>query len=265
VFDALSKPERAQTLRAKAATLFDNFNKAFWDEELGFYAYALDGEKKKVLSVASNVGHCLWSGIVPPERAKKVVERLMAPDMWTGWGIRTLSADHPAYNPYNYQTGSVWPHDNAIIAMGFKFYGFGAEAAQIAHDISVAASHFLLNQLPELYTAFARDETTFPVQYIGANVPQAWAAGSAFMLTQALLGFLPDAPRNKLYVDPYLPAWLPDLTVQNLHVGKHKLAIRFWREGEQTEFEVISGNHKLVERCDIASKVAQLKTASDPI
>jgi glycogen debranching enzyme len=265
VFDALGKPDRAQTLRAKAATLFERFNEAFWDEELGFYAYALDGEKKKVLSVASNVGHCLWSGIVPLERAEKVVERLMAPDMWTGWGIRTLSADHPAYNPYNYQTGSVWPHDNAIIAMGFKYYGFGAEAARIAHDISVAASHFLLNQLPELYTAFARDETTFPVQYIGANVPQAWAAGSAFMLTQALLGFLPDAPRDKLYVDPSLPAWLPDLSVQDLHVGKHKLDIRFWREGEQTEFEVIRGDHKLVERCDIASKVAQLKTASDPV
>ena len=86
----------------------------------------------------------------------------MAPDMWTGWGIRTLSADHPAYNPYNYQTGSVWPHDNAIIAMGFKLYGFGEEAARIAHDISVAASHFLLNQLPELYTAFERDETNVP-------------------------------------------------------------------------------------------------------
>jgi glycogen debranching enzyme len=252
-------------LRAKAATLFDQFNAAFWDEELGFYAYALDGEKKKVLSVASNAGHCLWSGIVPPERAKKVVERLMAPDMWTGWGIRTLSADHPAYNPYNYQTGSVWPHDNAIIAMGFKLYGFSAEVARIAHDISVAASHFLLNQLPELYTAFTRDETTFPVQYIGANVPQAWAAGSAFMLTQALLGFLPDAPRNKLYVDPSLPVWLPDLTVQDLSVGKHKLDIRFWREGEQTAFEVIKGDRKLVERCDIVSKVAQLRIASDPI
>jgi glycogen debranching enzyme len=265
LYEALGKPDRAQTLRAKAATLFERFNEAFWDEKLGFYAYALDGDKKKVLSIASNVGHCLWSGIVPPERAKKVVEKLMAPDMWTGWGIRTLSANHPAYNPYNYQTGSVWPHDNAIIAMGFKFYGFGAEAARIAHDISVAASHFLLNQLPELYTAFARDETTFPVQYIGANVPQAWAAGSAFMLTQALLGFLPDAPRNKLYVDPALPAWLPDLTVQDLHIGRHKLDIRFWREGEQTEFEVIKGNHKLVERCNIASKVAQLATSSDPI
>jgi glycogen debranching enzyme len=265
VFDALGKPDRAQALRAKAGALFDHFNEAFWDEELDFYAYALDGEKKKVLTVASNAGHCLWSGIVPPERAKKVVQRLMAPDMWTGWGIRTLSANHPAFNPYNYQTGSVWPHDNAIIAMGFKFYGFGAEAARIAHDISIAASHFLLNQLPELYTAFERDETTFPVQYIGANVPQAWAAGSAFMLTQALLGFLPDAPRNKLYVDPSLPRWLPDLTVQDLRVGKHKLDIRFWREGEQTSFEVIKGDPKLVERCEVVSKVAQLKTASDPI
>src|SRR5262249_14319819 len=95
------------------------------------------------LTVASNPGHCLWCGIVPPERAKKVVDRLMARDMWTGWGIRTLSADHRAFNPYNYQTGSVWPHDNAIIAMGFKFYGFSAEAARVAHDVSVAASHFL--------------------------------------------------------------------------------------------------------------------------
>src|SRR5882724_3439003 len=173
VFDVLGKPDRAQDLRAKAAQLFARFNEAFWDEELGFYALALDGDKNKVLTVASNAGHCLWSGIVPPERAKRVVDRLMAPDMWTGWGIRTLSANHPAFNPYNYQTGSVWPHDNAIIAMGFKLYGFAAEAARVAHDVSVAASHFLLNQLPELYTASERNESNFPVQYIGANVPQA--------------------------------------------------------------------------------------------
>ena len=265
VFDALGKSDRAQALRAKASALFDRFNKAFWDEELGLYAYALDGDKKKVLTIASNAGHCLWSGIVPPERAKKVVERLMAPDMWTGWGIRTLSANNPAFNPYNYQTGSVWPHDNAIIAFGFKLYGFGAEAARIAHDVSVAASHFRSNQLPELYTAFERDDGNFPVQYIGANVPQAWAAGSSFMLTQALLGFLLDAPRNKLYVDPLLPRWLPDLTVQDLRVGKHKIDIRFWREDEQTAFEVIKGDPKLVERCDVASKFAQLRTGSDPI
>ena len=92
--------------------------------------------------------------------------------MWTGWGIRTLSANNPAFNPYNYQTGSVWPHDNAIIAFGFKLYGFGAEAARIAHDVSVAASYFRCNQLPELYTAFERDDRNFPVQYIGANVPK---------------------------------------------------------------------------------------------
>ena len=172
----------------------------------------------------------------------------MAPDMWTGWGIRTLSADHPAFNPYNYQTGSIWPHDNAIIAVGFKRYGFHTEAARIAHDVSVAASHFLLNQLPELYTASERNESNFPVQYVGANVPQAWAAGSVFMLTQGLLGFLPDAPNNKLYVDPYLPAWLPDLTAHDLRIGKHMLDIRFWREGERTVFDVIKGDRTLVER-----------------
>jgi glycogen debranching enzyme len=260
VFDALGKPERAQELRTKAVVLFTRFNEAFWDDELGFYAYALDGDKKKVLTVASNAGHCLWSGIVPPERAKRVVDRLMAPDMWTGWGIRTLSADHPAFNPYNYQTGSVWPHDSAIIAIGFKYYGFAAEAAQIAHDVSIAASHFLLNQLPELYTASERNERNFPLQYIGANVPQAWAAGSAFMLTQALLGLVPDAPRNRLYIDPFLPRWLPDLTLRDLRLGKHKLDIRFLREGEQTAVQVIKGNPELVERCDIASKLAQMRS-----
>jgi glycogen debranching enzyme len=258
VFDTLGKYDRAAELRKKAADLFERFNAAFWDDELGFYAYALDGDKKKVLTVASNAGHCLWSGIVPRERAKIVVERLMAPDMWTGWGIRTLSAGNPAFNPYNYQTGSVWPHDNGIIAAGFKRYGFGAEAGRIAHDISMAASHFLLNQLPELYTAFQRDEMTFPVQYIGANVPQAWAAGSIFMLTQAMLGFLPDAPRSKLYVDPMLPEWLPDLTIRGLRVGKHKFDIRFWRDGERTEFQVLKGNASLVERCEVGVNTAEL-------
>src|ERR1700726_668791 len=143
-----------------------------------------------------------------------------------------------------------------MIAMGFKYYGFSAEAARIAHDISIAASQFRLNQLPELYTAFEREETNFPVQYIGANVPQAWAAGSAFMLTQALLGFLPDAPRNKLYIDPALPKWLPDLAVQDLRIGRHKLAIRFWRQSGETRFRVISGDPSIVERCEFKSKVS---------
>jgi glycogen debranching enzyme len=265
VFDALGRPDRGAELRAKAAALFERFNEVFWDEESGFYAYALDGEKRKVLTVASNPGHCLWSGIVPPERAKKVVERLMAPDMWSGRGIRTLSSLHPSFNPYNYQTGSVWPHDNGIIAWGFKAYGFEVEAAQIAHDISEAGSYFYLNQLPELYSALPGETTPLPVQYLGANVPQAWAAGSVFMLMQAMLGFFPDAPRNKLYLDPSLPAWLPDLTVRDLRIGKHLLEIRFTRNDDRTEFEVLKGDAEIVERCDLQQKIARLKIESDRI
>jgi glycogen debranching enzyme len=246
VFDELGRAQRASELRRKAALLFERFNEVFWDDDLGFYALALDGEKKRVSTIASNAGHCLWSGIVPPERAAKVVKRLMAPDMWSGWGIRTLSTQNPAYNPYNYQTGSVWPHDNAIIALGLKRYGFGAEVARIARDISAAGSHFLSNQLPELYTAFERDANSFPVQYLGANIPQAWAAGSVFALMQAILGFRPDAPRGKLYVDPLLPEWLPDLTVLDLRVGKHQFDIRFWRAGDETHFEVLRGDPRAV-------------------
>ncbi len=258
VFDELGKAERAREFRRKAAALFKRFNEIFWDEESGFYAFALDGEKKKVLTVASNAGHCLWSGIVPPERAEKVVKRLMAPDMWSGWGIRTLSALNPAYNPYNYQTGSVWPHDNAAIALGFKRYGFGAEAARIARDISDAGSHFLSNQLPELYTTIEPDEKGYPVQYLGANVPQAWAAGSVFALMQAILGFRPDAPQGKLHVDPVLPAWLPDLTVLDLRLGKHQFDIRFWRAGDETRFEVLRGDPKAVERSRFGAQFEQV-------
>jgi glycogen debranching enzyme len=172
----------------------------------------------------------------------------MASDMWSGWGIRTLSALHPSFNPYNYQTGTVWPHDNAVIALGFKRYGFGAEAARIARDISEAGSHFLSNQLPELYTTIERDENSFPVQYLGANVPQAWAAGSVFTLMQAILGIVPDAPRGKLYVDPLLPAWLPDLTLLDLQLGSHRFDIRFWRDGSETHFEVQKGVPEAVVR-----------------
>jgi glycogen debranching enzyme len=246
VFDALGKPDRAKALRLKAAALFTKFNEAFWDEESGFYAYMLDGEKQKVMSVASNQGHLLWSGIVPPERAARVVHRLMQPDMNSGWGIRTLSSRHPAFNPYSYQNGSVWPHDNSLIALGFKRYGFAAEAGHVARDISEAASHFLLNQLPELYAGVQRNGANFPVQYLGANVPQAWAAGSCFALLQAMLGVQPDAPNNRLYVDPDLPAWLPDVTLLDLRLGRKHLDIRFRRDGDKTVWEVLRGDAKLV-------------------
>jgi glycogen debranching enzyme len=176
------------------------------------------------------------------------VRRLMAPDMNTGWGIRTLSAHHPAFNPYSYQNGSVWPHDNGIIAEGFKRYGFHAEAAEIAHGIATAASHFQMSQVPELYSGVQREDGGFPVQYLGANVPQAWAAGSAFMLVQALLGIQPDAPNGRIFVDPWLPEWLPEITLTDLRVGRHVLDLRFVREDQTTRVEVTRGDRNLVER-----------------
>ncbi|MBO0733951.1 MAG: amylo-alpha-1,6-glucosidase [Methylocapsa sp.] len=246
IYDFLGNEERAHTLERKAGELCRRFNDAFWDEECGFYAYALDGNKKKVMTVASNIGHCLWSGIVAKERAGKIVARLMEADMFSGWGIRTLSAKNPAYNPHSYQNGSVWPHDNAILAMGLRRYGFVREALQIAGAVTDAAGHFALHQIPELYAGIQREATNFPVQYLGANVPQAWAAGSVFMLLQAILGFEADAPRQMLYLDPVLPVWLPDLELRNVHVGQCMLDLRFWREGGKTRFEVLKGPAEMV-------------------
>ncbi|MGH7091415.1 MAG: amylo-alpha-1,6-glucosidase [Stellaceae bacterium] len=251
VFDALEQPSRAQALREKAETLYTKFNEAFWDDNLGFYAYALDAEKKKVLTVASNPGHCLWSGIVPAERAKLVVARLMAPDMCSGWGIRTLSAGHPAFNAYDYQMGAVWPHDNGLIAQGFKRYGYADEVGRIAHDVTTAGRFFALGQLPELYAGIQRSETNFPVQYLGANVPQAWAAGSVFSLLQAILGFQPDAPHGMLYIDPALPSWMRDLTIRNLRVGNETFDIHFWWTDGETRFDVLKGKPQAVARRDV--------------
>ncbi|MGA2129621.1 MAG: glycogen debranching N-terminal domain-containing protein [Xanthobacteraceae bacterium] len=263
VYDELDNKRRANALRRKAAALFKRFNEVFWDEEQGFYAYALDGDKSKVLSVTSNVGHCLWSGIIAPERAGAVVRRLMRKDMWSGWGIRTLSSDHPSFNPYNYQTGAVWPHDNSLIALGMRRYGFAAEAAAVARDISGAASHFMLNQLPELYGGLQRDPTSFPVQYLGANVPQAWAAGAPFMLLQAMLGLQQDAPRGKIYVDPALPAWLPDVTLIDLRLGRRRFDIRFRRDGRDTVFEVLKGRRDVVERKPVQDRTPKEATAPE--
>ncbi len=242
VYDALGKPRRAATLRAKAKALFNQFNEVFWDDKAGFYALCLDGEKKKVMSIASNQGQLLWSGIVPQDRAAKVVRRLMEPDMWSGWGIRTLSSKHPAFNPNSYQDGSVWPHDNALIALGFRRYGFAEEANRIARDISGSAGYFAFHQMPELYSGLQRDPSNFPVQYLGANVPQAWAAGSAFATLQMMLGFQPDAPNGKLYIDPMLPVWIPDLKVTDLRVGGRHLDLHLWRDGDVTRWKVVKGD-----------------------
>jgi glycogen debranching enzyme len=238
----LGKSDQATELRGKAQELMRRFNEAFWDEETGYYAFALDGAKNKVMSVASNPGHCLWSGIVSRERAARVVARLMQPDMRSGWGIRTLSSRHPAFNPFSYQNGSVWPHDNSFITLGFRRYGFDGEASQIMREVCGAGGYFDRHQMPELYGGIQLNRTNFPVQYLGANVPQAWAAGSIFTFIRTVLGFEADAPNDRLYLDPCLPDWLPDLTIKDLRVGRRLYDMKFWREGQSSKWEVLRGD-----------------------
>jgi glycogen debranching enzyme len=234
VFDALGEPDRSGELRHKASELQQRFEQSFWCDDLEYYAFALDPDKQPVRSIASNPGHCLWSGIISPDRAKKVVDRLMAAEMWSGWGIRTLSAKHPSYNPNSYHCGSIWAHDNGIIALGCKRYGFTPEVSRIARGISGAASHFQHYRIPEAYTGIAAEPNAFSVQYIQANVPQAWALGSIFHLLQAILGLQADAPNGRLYVDPELPKWLPDITLYQLAIGDATVDLRFWQADGKT-------------------------------
>jgi glycogen debranching enzyme len=149
--------------------------------------------------------------------------------MWSGWGIRTLSSDHVAYNPFSYHTGSVWPHDNAQIAGGFRRYGFDAEAAMVARGLFDAAERFVATRLPELFAGLPRQLGSFPVQYLGANVPQAWAAASIFRFVAILCGIHASSGRDGsiLYVNPALPDWLPELTISNLRAGRGAASIRF--------------------------------------
>ncbi|MBD2310269.1 amylo-alpha-1,6-glucosidase [Desertifilum sp. FACHB-1129] len=232
VFQAWGDRDRATQLRHKAMKLHQQFEQKFWCEDIGFYAFTLDPDKQPVPTIASNPGHCLWSGIVSPERAEQVVKRLLEPDMWSGWGIRTLSAKNPAFNPHAYHLGSVWPNDNSLIALGFKRYGFAQEAAAIAHDIFEAANHFACYRIPEVYAGTQRHLGTFPVPYREANIPQAWAAGSVFQLLQAIAGLQADAPNHCLYVDPVLPEWLGELKLCNLEIGDAIVDLQFWREGD---------------------------------
>jgi glycogen debranching enzyme len=262
IYVYLGLDEKAARLREKAALLRRRFDEAFWDEDSGFYAYCLDGDKRKILTIASNQGHLLWSGIVPREKAGKVVERLLRPDMWSGWGVRTLSSDHPSFNPHSYQNGSIWPHDNGIIAIGFKRYGFHAEAARIARDISEACSYFRLHQMPELYAGLQRNGASFPVQYLGANVPQAWAAGSVFAFLQSLIGFQPHGEAGVLYLDPWLPNWLPDLALKDLRVGAETFDLQIHGEGDQVEIDVLRGDASRVRRRSFAAASEMLGTAA---
>jgi glycogen debranching enzyme len=266
LFERIGQPERADEFRRKAAHLFERFNDAFWDDNVGFYALALDGNKRRVMSISSNPGHCLWSGIVPQDRARSVVDRLLDPDMLTGFGIRTLSAAHRSFNPYSYQTGSVWPHDNAIVAAGFRRYGFAGSAGKLIAEMNDAACHFERYQVPELYAGLQSAATGFPIQYIGANVPQAWAAGSNFSFLQTLIGFQPDAPSDTLYLDPALPDWLPDLSLMDLRMGRHRFDVRFWRDGRRSHFEVTKGDagRVVARNCASGPRLASDQRQAEP-
>ena len=219
VEQAFGDAAAAARLRDEADRLAELVDQRFWWAAEGTYYLGLDGDKRPIESVASNAGHLLWAGAVPADRARSVAHRLLEEDMWSGWGVRTLSTKHAAYNPLSYQLGSVWPHDNAIIANGLARYGHSQEAAQIARGLLDAAQHFQHARLPEVFAGLARDEGSFPVQYLGANVPQAWASGSIIHLITTLTGIHPDAPSNRLIVSPALPEWLPQVTLTNLRIG----------------------------------------------
>ena len=228
VYHALGDTSRALRLRSEAAALRRAFNEAFWMPEEGYFALALDGHKNQVRSVTSNPAHCLYCGIVDDGKARQVAERLMAADMYSGWGIRTLSNSSPAYNPMSYHNGSVWPHDNAIAAAGLKRYGFDAATNRIATGLFDVASGARDFRLPELLCGFQRNESRAIVAYPVACIPQAWAATAPFMLVQALLGITAHAPQNRLTVDrPRLPDWLGDVEIRNLRVGPSTVGLAF--------------------------------------
>jgi glycogen debranching enzyme len=248
MYEMLGRPEDAERLRKQAHRLFDRFNDRFWWEAEGTYYLGLDGKKRPIETVASNAGHLLGSGIVPSERAGRVVGRLMADDMWSGWGIRTLSSDHPAYNPFSYHTGSVWPHDGATIAGGFRRYGFIEEASRVTRGLFDAAERFTAYRLPELFAGLPRQTGSFPVQYLGANVPQAWAASAIFRLIALMCGIhvRSDRTGSRIYLDPALPEWIPSLSIHGLRAGRGSLDLEF-HDGQAevrsntTRFEVVHG------------------------
>src|SRR2546430_7036996 len=222
---------RAAGLRWGAAGVGERFERVFGMENEGCYAQALDGKKKQVPAVTSNAGHALWAGIARPDRARRVAERLMAPDMFSGWGVRTLSSTYPTYNPMSYHNGSVWPHDNSLIAQGFVRYGFREEANAIVEALIEAGRRFPNSRLPELFCGFQRDLrfSSRPADYLVSCIPQAWSAGMIFLNLRTLLGMEPDLLTQRLLMDPALPPWLERIDVRDLRVFGEPLSFRVRR------------------------------------
>jgi glycogen debranching enzyme len=207
----------ADRLESEASTLRQRFNEAYWLPERGSYALALDRDKRQVDSLTSNIGHLLWSGIVPDDRVDRLVDCLLGDALWSGWGVRTMSTGDAGYNPLSYHNGTVWPHDNSLIAAGLARYGRWNEAHRLIRRTFDAARHFGW-QLPEVFAGWPRRETAFPIPYPTASRPQAWAAGAPILMLQLLLGLEPDRSREALVTvapEP-LPTWAGSLTLSGV-------------------------------------------------
>jgi glycogen debranching enzyme len=225
--------ERGARLMAEAQALRERFNQDFWLEEEGYYAQAIEIGKGPLREITSNPGHAFLCGILAPERAARMAARLVAPDLASGWGIRTRGSSDPNYNPMSYHNGSVWPHDTSLIISGLARSGYREQANEIATQVVAAAQHFRLDRLPELMCGYGRAEGELdsPAPYPVSCRPQAWAAGTGLLILQSVLGLEADALANTLRVAPHLPAWLGSVEVRNLRVGERRVHLRVTRTG----------------------------------
>jgi glycogen debranching enzyme len=239
-------PQLAAEYRERAESLRSRFEEAFWCDELETYALALDGEKRRCEVKASNAGHCLFTGIAGRERARRTAATLTAPDMFCGWGIRTLSAAERRYDPMSYHNGSVWPHDNALIAAGFARYGFDKLAGRIFHALFDAAQFLELRRLPELYCGFDRRPHEGPTLYPVACNPQSWASAAVFHVIQASLGLTVDGLKRRVrLVRPNLPPFLRELRIGGLKVGEESLDLRLMRRAGEVTVRVVGPERRV--------------------
>ena len=219
-------PDFADRLEREAAELRRRFDEAFWVADRGFYALGLDREKRQIDSLASNIGHLLWSGIVPEEKRGAVADALVGEQLWSGWGVRTMAAGEGAYNPLVYHNGTVWPHDNSLVAWGLARCGRRHDAARILHTMIEAAAHFDY-RLPEVFAGFPRHRTRFPVVYPTASSPQAWAAATPILLLQIVLGLVPDRAAGVLRSDATeLPEWADGLVLEGVRAFDQRWTVR---------------------------------------
>jgi glycogen debranching enzyme len=238
--ERLGKHERAVALDNQASKLADQFERAFWCEDLGTYALALDGRKQPCRVRTSNAGQLLLSGMIDAGRARKVADNLLHPRLFSGWGIRTVATDEARYNPMSYHDGSVWPHDNALIALGLSRYGMKPAVERIFTDLFEAASYMDLRRLPELFCGFRRRHGRGPTLYPVACSPQAWASATPFSLLQAALGLeLDPAAKEVRLRSPRLPKFLDEVILRNLHVGDSSVDIAVRRHGENVSLSVL--------------------------